>query len=88
MITDAFKKEIRKFDHERVIPAWDGLVARQQTELAQAHVPTMFVTGEAENLEVSLCKIYLTFRRLTISASKRQRQVIGVLETIIGPKVY
>ncbi|KIM45936.1 hypothetical protein M413DRAFT_23744 [Hebeloma cylindrosporum] len=67
MITDAFQKEIRKFDHERVIPAWDGLVARQQAELAQAHVPTMFVTGEAENLE-------------------RQRQVAGVLETIVGPK--
>jgi hypothetical protein len=53
MITDAFKKEIRKFDHERVIPAWDGLVARQQAELVQAHVPTMFVTGETANLEVS-----------------------------------
>ena len=64
MITDALKKEIRKFDHERVVPTWDGLVARQQAELAQAHVPTMFVTGEAENLEVSFFKIYLTFRRL------------------------
>jgi len=57
MITDAFEKEIRKFDHERVIPAWDGLVARQQAALAQAHVPTMFVTGEAENIEVGSCKI-------------------------------
>lgn len=57
MITDAFEKDIRRFDLERVIPAWDGLVARQQAELTQAHVPTMFVTGEAENLEVGFCKI-------------------------------
>ncbi|KAJ3503273.1 hypothetical protein NLJ89_g8505 [Agrocybe chaxingu] len=51
MMNDAFKKEIFKFDHNRVIPAWDGLVSRQQLELVQLKVPTMFVTGEARNRE-------------------------------------
>ncbi|CAA7259483.1 unnamed protein product [Cyclocybe aegerita] len=51
MMNDAFKKEIFKFDHDRVIPAWDGLVSRQQLELAQLKVPTMFVTGEARDRE-------------------------------------
>ncbi|KDR83490.1 hypothetical protein GALMADRAFT_85687 [Galerina marginata CBS 339.88] len=51
MITDAFKKEIFKFDHERAIPAWDGLVSRQQLELAQIKVPTMFVTSDLKDRE-------------------------------------
>ena len=52
MITDAFKKELAKFDKERVIPAWDGLASRQQQELAQLKVPTMCVTGDTEHLQV------------------------------------
>ncbi|KAF8974712.1 hypothetical protein BDZ97DRAFT_45472 [Flammula alnicola] len=51
MVTDAFKKEIYRFDHERVIPAWDGLVSRQQNELAQIGVPTMFGTSDVQDRE-------------------------------------
>jgi len=49
MLTEAFKKEIDKFDQDRVIPAWDGLVTRQQMELVHSHVPTMFVTNQVED---------------------------------------
>jgi hypothetical protein len=52
MITDAFKKELLRFDRERVLPAWDGLVTRQQNELIQLDVPLMFVTNETEDREV------------------------------------
>ncbi|KAF8803746.1 hypothetical protein BYT27DRAFT_7109273 [Phlegmacium glaucopus] len=49
MLTEAFKKEIDKFDRDRVIPAWDGLVSRQQMELAHSRVPTMFVSNQGED---------------------------------------
>lgn len=52
MITDAFNKEILRFDRERILPAWDGLVTRQQNELIQLDVPLMFVTNEIEDREV------------------------------------
>lgn len=54
MITDAFKKEILRFDRERALPAWDGLVTRQQNELTQFNVPLMFVSTEPEDREVIL----------------------------------
>ena len=52
MLTDAFKKEIDKFDQDRVIPAWDGLVTKQQMELAHSRVPTMFISNQAEDRQV------------------------------------
>ena len=52
MLTEAFKKEIDKFDRDRVIPAWDGLVSRQQMELAHSRVPTMFVSNQIEDRQV------------------------------------
>jgi hypothetical protein len=52
MLTEAFKKEMDKFDQDRVIPAWDGLVSRQQMELANSRVPTMFISNQAEDRQV------------------------------------
>ena len=52
MLTEAFKKEIDKFDQDRVIPAWDGLITRQQMELAHSRVPTMFVSNQVEDRQV------------------------------------
>ncbi|KIP09847.1 hypothetical protein PHLGIDRAFT_18495 [Phlebiopsis gigantea 11061_1 CR5-6] len=43
-MTDAFRRELQHFDKERVLPAWDGLVSRQQTALERLGVPTMFST--------------------------------------------
>lgn len=52
MVTDAFKKELLRFDRERVLPAWDGLITRQQNELTQLDVPLMFMTSQTEDREV------------------------------------
>ena len=52
MMTDGFKKELQKFDLERVIPAWDGLISKQQATLSQQNVPTMFVTKTVADREV------------------------------------
>ncbi|KAE9395640.1 hypothetical protein BT96DRAFT_141127 [Gymnopus androsaceus JB14] len=46
MLSDAFEKELKRFDMERVLPAWDGLVLQQQEALAQMGVPTMFSTTD------------------------------------------
>jgi len=43
-LNHAFQKDLHKFDVERVLPAWDGLVIKQQAALEGAGVPTMFVT--------------------------------------------
>jgi hypothetical protein len=42
MLNDAFRKELRKFDAERVLFAWDGLLQKQQSTLESLGVPTMF----------------------------------------------
>ena len=55
MMTDVFKKEIHSFDNGRAIPAWDGLVSRQQQELERMRVPAMFHTNVAQDREVSIC---------------------------------
>ena len=54
MLSDGFQKELKKFDTERVLPAWDGLVRGQQARLEALKVPTMFVTSEAGDVEVRI----------------------------------
>lgn len=49
MLQDAFKRELRKYDQERVQLAWDGLVTRQQARLEQLKVPNMFVTSDPKD---------------------------------------
>jgi len=44
MLTQAYERELRRFDAERALPAWDGLVAKQQAALVLIGVPTMFAT--------------------------------------------
>ncbi|KAJ7283372.1 hypothetical protein C8J57DRAFT_1432524 [Mycena rebaudengoi] len=44
MLSQAYEKELKRFDAERVLPAWDGLVTKQQTALARLQIPTMFPT--------------------------------------------
>ncbi|OBZ71840.1 hypothetical protein A0H81_08216 [Grifola frondosa] len=43
-MTESFRRELHRFDLERVIPAWDGLVTKQQTTLEALGVPAMFPT--------------------------------------------
>ncbi|KAJ4472073.1 hypothetical protein J3R30DRAFT_3379713 [Lentinula aciculospora] len=42
MLSDAFARELRLFDKERVLTAWDGLALQQQEAFAQMGVPMMF----------------------------------------------
>lgn len=51
MLNDAFRREVQKFDAERVLIAWDALIEKQQIALETLGVPTMFRTGSKENLE-------------------------------------
>lgn len=53
MLSDAYEKELKKFDVERVLVAWDGLVAKQQATLENLQVPTMFKTDITTDREVS-----------------------------------
>lgn len=51
-MTEAFQKELRKFDIERALPAWDGLISKQQTELESMGVPSMYLTTLTADREV------------------------------------
>ncbi|KAI0723486.1 hypothetical protein C8Q76DRAFT_794419 [Earliella scabrosa] len=50
-LTDSFRSELLKFDRERVLPAWDGLVTKQQAALEALGVPAMFPATEAPDRE-------------------------------------
>jgi len=45
MLIQAYERELARFDRERALPAWDGLVTNQQAALTQLRVPTMFPTA-------------------------------------------
>ncbi|KAI0786445.1 hypothetical protein C8Q75DRAFT_273742 [Abortiporus biennis] len=51
MMSDAFRRELQKFDAERVLPAWDGLLKKQQTALEALGVPGMYPTSERSDRE-------------------------------------
>jgi hypothetical protein len=53
-MSDGFRTELRKFDAERVLPAWDGLIRSQQARLEALKVPAMFVTNDASDAEVRI----------------------------------
>ncbi|KDQ20632.1 hypothetical protein BOTBODRAFT_169363 [Botryobasidium botryosum FD-172 SS1] len=46
-----FATELHRFDSNRVLPAWDALVARQQSAMEKLHVPTIFETSQAAERE-------------------------------------
>jgi len=50
-MADGFRKELERFDGQRALPAWDSLVAKQQTILESLRVPAMFVTSEPSDRE-------------------------------------
>ncbi|KAI9507170.1 hypothetical protein F5148DRAFT_148875 [Russula earlei] len=54
LMSDAFRSELRKFDTERVLPAWDGLIRSQQARFEALKIPTMYVTNDAGPAEVSV----------------------------------
>jgi hypothetical protein len=52
-MADGFRKELEKFDKQRALTAWDGLVTKQQSRLLELGVPTMFVTNVSMDREVN-----------------------------------
>jgi hypothetical protein len=61
MISAAFQKEMKRFDTERALVAWDGLVAKQQAALENMGVPTMFVTDILTDREVCPLKNFTAY---------------------------
>jgi hypothetical protein len=53
-LTQAYRKELAKFDAQRVVAAWDGLISKQQAALESLGVPAMYVTDLTLDREVSL----------------------------------
>ena len=51
-MASTFKRELARFDSDRVLPAWDGLLAKQQNTLESLGVPTMFSTTAKADREV------------------------------------
>ncbi|KAF5393620.1 hypothetical protein D9757_000405 [Collybiopsis confluens] len=51
MLSGAFHKELKSFDTERVLTAWDGLVSQQQDALSQLGIPIMFASTEPSHRE-------------------------------------
>ncbi|KAG2013396.1 hypothetical protein CC2G_010313 [Coprinopsis cinerea AmutBmut pab1-1] len=49
MLQDAYRRELSKYDRERVLPAWDGLVMRQQAKLESLKVPNMFISADPKD---------------------------------------
>lgn len=84
MLSDAYKKELKKFDTERVLVAWDGLVAKQQSALENLRVPAMFKTDISTDREVT--DVIAQKRSLPhlLTSEQRQQRVIQVLEGITG----
>ena len=88
-MSDAFRTELRRFDAERVLPAWDGLVRGQQTRLEALKVPTMFVTNDIGDTEVrGLSLNMFTWPHSRPHAKRpfrqKQRRVAHVLEDILS----
>ncbi|KIJ70402.1 hypothetical protein HYDPIDRAFT_23513 [Hydnomerulius pinastri MD-312] len=51
MMNDAYRRDLQRFDAERVLLAWDALTQKQQAALETLGVPTMFPTGSQANCE-------------------------------------
>lgn len=83
MINEAFKRDLKKFDRDQVLPAWDSLVYSQQTKLARYDVPAMFVTKSLPDRQVSGVWYVLEFWHLLKIEIQRQQRVMKVLEGIV-----
>jgi Na+-transporting NADH:ubiquinone oxidoreductase subunit NqrD len=58
MMNDAYRRDLQRFDTERVLLAWDALIQRQQVALETLGVPTMFATTSQADCQVSMCLLY------------------------------
>lgn len=75
MLNDAFQRETRRFDVEHALPAWDALIAKQQSSLAALGVPAMKGAGE-------VCRVPLVQGR-PLTQEQIQRKVMRVLDGLV-----
>lgn len=54
MMNDAYRRDLQRFDTERVLLAWDALIQKQQAALEILGVPTMFATTSQADCQVSI----------------------------------
>ncbi|KAJ8481581.1 hypothetical protein ONZ51_g5892 [Trametes cubensis] len=86
-LTDSFRAELAKFDRERILPAWDGLLTKQQAALESLGVPAMFPTTQQADREVRASLMH--GQRIVLMADanapvyQRQQEVMQVLGRIV-----
>lgn len=86
-LTDNFRRELQKFDTERILPAWDGLIAKQQAALESLGVPAMFPTSAPSEREVWKILPFHSFRCFNMTdfglvvccVAQKQQKVMQVL---------
>jgi len=83
MLNDAYKKDLKKFDMERALPAFDGLIAKQQAALARLNVPTMSASDDKDLREVSsTCLLACPTLKKKLQRQQRVMQVLtGLVES-------
>ena len=81
-MTLSFTKELEQFDKNRVLAAWEGLIAKQQSALEAAGIPTMFVSSLQTDREVRVWHKPLG-NNYALIEKKRQKRVMQVLEGIV-----
>lgn len=57
----SFVDEMKKFDLERALKAWDCLVTSQQRTLEELGIPGMFVTTDKSEREVDIRPGHISF---------------------------
>lgn len=69
MLQTGLKKELEKFDRERILVAWDGLISRQQAVLAHHGVPTMFGSSDGADREVANTALAISHTDVYVAAT-------------------
>lgn len=82
---EGFVKQLDKFNKERVFPAWDALVHRQQAKLETLGVPTMYRTDSGADRHVSSYKtMFVNLLNHLIRIVQRQQRIVQILEGVTG----
>ncbi|PCH41599.1 alpha/beta-hydrolase, partial [Wolfiporia cocos MD-104 SS10] len=82
MISDSFRKELQKFDTERALPAWDGLVAKQQARLESLGVPAMYPSAMKADREARASRCCLLPFCFAIHVGQCQPDTLSGFRTV------
>jgi len=82
MLSDSFQRELQEFDVKRVLPAWDGLITKQQSTLEGQGVPGMFITTAGVDREVRFSFFFFRIHHNIVDVQRQQR-MIKILEGIM-----